>query len=38
MRTMNGTWITERFYEFDVIKDEDIQKPDISDCRIREEN
>ena len=38
MRTMNGTWITERFYEFDVVKDEDIQKPDISDCRIREEN
>lgn len=38
MRTMNGTWITERFYEFDVVKAEDIQNPDISDCRIREEN
>lgn len=38
IRNMNGTWITERFYEFDVVKDENIQKPDISDCRIREEN
>lgn len=35
---MNGTWITERFYEFDVVKAEDIQNPDISDCRIRKEN
>lgn len=27
--------VAERHYEFDVVKDEDISKPDISDCEIQ---
>lgn len=26
--------ITDFYYEFDVVEDSDIQKPDISDCEI----
>ena len=34
-REINGGFVTERSYEFDVVKDEDIVKPDISDCEIQ---
>lgn len=33
---INGGVVVERFYEFDIVKDEDIIKPDISDCKIQE--
>ena len=36
VRDINGGIVAERFYEFDVVKDEDIIKPDISDCKIQE--
>lgn len=36
IREINGGFITERFYEFDVVKDEDIIKPNIEDCKIQE--
>ena len=36
VRDINGGMVTERFYEFDAVKDEDISKPDISDCKIQE--
>ena len=36
VREINGGFVTERSYEFDVVKDEDIVKPDISDCEIQE--
>ena len=36
IREINGGLISERSYEFDNVKDEDIVKPDISDCTIRE--
>lgn len=32
IREINGGFVTERKYEFDVVKDENIVKPDISDC------
>ena len=35
VREINGGFVTERRYEFDVVKDEDIVKPDISDCEIQ---
>lgn len=35
VREINGGFVTERNYEFDVVKDEDIVKPDISDCEIQ---
>lgn len=36
VREINGGFVTERSYEFNVVKDEDIVKPDISDCEIQE--
>lgn len=36
LREINGSIITERTYEFGTVKDEDITKPDISDCQIQE--
>ena len=36
VRDINGGIVAERFYEFDIVKDEDIIKPDISDCKIQE--
>ena len=36
IREINGGMVSERFYEFDIVKDEDIIKPDISDCKIQE--
>ena len=38
VREINGGLVTERFYEFDIVKEEDISKPDISDCKIQEKN
>ena len=38
IREINGGIVAERFYQFDVVKDEDITKPDISDCKIQENN
>ena len=35
IREINGGFVTERSYEFDIVKDEDIVKPDISDCEIQ---
>lgn len=35
VREINGGIVTERNYEFDIVKDEDIAKPDISDCEIQ---
>lgn len=35
VREINGGSVAERTYEFDVVKDEDIVKPDISDCEIQ---
>lgn len=35
IREINGGFVTERSYEFDTVKDEDIVKPDISDCEIQ---
>lgn len=35
IREINGGFVTERKYEFDVVKDENIVKPDISDCEIQ---
>lgn len=36
IREVNGGFIVERLYEFDVVKDDDIVKPDLSDCKIQE--
>lgn len=36
IREINGGLVAERIYEFDIVKDEDIIKPDISDCKIQE--
>ncbi|MBQ3145839.1 MAG: hypothetical protein IJB90_04680 [Clostridia bacterium] len=35
IRVMDFTYITNRYYSFDIVKDEDIVKPDISDCKIQ---
>lgn len=35
VREINGGMVTERYYEFDIVKEEDIVKPDISDCEIQ---
>ena len=35
IREMNIEYITNRTYTFDVVKDEDIIKPDTSDCRVQ---
>ena len=35
VREINGGFVTERFYEFDIVKDDDIIKPDTSDCEIQ---
>lgn len=36
VRQINGSTVTDSYYEFDIVKDEDIIKPDISDCKIQE--
>ena len=36
IREIDGGLVAERIYEFDIVKDEDIIKPDISDCKIQE--
>ena len=36
IREMDISYITNRTYTFDVVRDENIVKPDISDCRIPE--
>jgi len=36
IREMDIGYITNRTYTFDIVKDEDIVKPDISDCKIQE--
>lgn len=35
IREINGGFVTERRYQFDVVKNENIVKPDISDCEIK---
>jgi len=35
VREINGGFVSKRTYEFDVEKDTDIVKPDISDCEIQ---
>lgn len=35
IREINTGFVTERKYEFDIVKDENIVKPDISDCEIQ---
>ena len=35
LREINNGFVTERTYKFDIVKDEDIVKPDISDCEIQ---
>lgn len=36
VREINENSITDYNYKFDIVKDEDIIKPDISDCKIQE--
>lgn len=36
VREINGGTVTEKFYTFDIVKDEDIERPDISNCKIQE--
>jgi len=36
IRVMDIGYIINRNYTFDVVTDEDIIKPDISDCKIQE--
>ena len=36
IREINGGFAVERTYEFDVVKDTDIAKPDITDCKIQQ--
>jgi len=36
IRVMDIGYITNRYYTFDIVKDEDIIKHDISDCKIQE--
>jgi len=36
IREINGGFIAERRYEFDVVNDADIAKPDITDCEIQQ--
>ena len=36
VRVMDIGYITNRYYTFDVVTDEDILKPDISDCKVQE--
>ncbi len=38
LREINSGIVSERFYEFDIVKDEDILKPNTSDCKIQENN
>lgn len=38
LREINGGIVVERFYEFDIVEDKDISKPDISECKIPENN
>lgn len=35
VREINSGFVTERNYEFDIVKDENIVKPDISDCEMQ---
>jgi len=35
LREINSGFVTERTYKFDIVKDEDITKPDISDCEMQ---
>lgn len=35
VREINGSTLQDSYYEFNVVKDEDIIKPDISDCEIQ---
>lgn len=38
IREINGGIVTDFNYEFNIVKDEDITKPDISECEILENN
>lgn len=38
LREINGGIVSERFYEFDIVEDKDISKPDTSECKIPENN
>ena len=38
LREINGGYVTEFIYKFNTVKDSDIVKPDISDCKIQESN
>ena len=38
VREMDISYITNRTYTFDIVKDEDIIKPDTTDCKIPENN
>ena len=35
IREINGGFVVERNYEFDIVKEEDIAKPDVTDCKIQ---
>lgn len=35
VREINGSTLQDSYYEFNTVKDEDIVKPDISDCKIQ---
>ena len=35
VREINGSTLQDSYYEFNTVKDEDIIKPDISDCKIQ---
>lgn len=37
-REINGGSVVERSYQFDIVTDENIVKPDISDCEIQQNN
>lgn len=36
VRVMDFTYITNRYYTFDIVKDENIVKPDTTDCNIQQ--
>lgn len=36
IRVMDFTYITNRYYTFDIVKDENIVKPDTTDCNIQQ--
>ncbi len=37
-KSIDNAIMSEVYYEFDVVTDSDIERPDISDCKIKEEN